>query len=183
MKATVIGPEILRQHRQANSSAVAGGRKSTRAWPKRPGAGALSEQIPLFFIGRDEDGFWLARHADLPIGGLFLRQRAAVKFAERSSAPTPCATMILSEPHTLDTENRGNRLAAQLRPAMRIARRVASQLTTVTAMAFAKARALGGQISRARIEDRMLRAAMEVELYRGRYKHSNKNDDDLPMVR
>ena len=28
----------------------------------------------------------------------------------------------------------------------------------------------------------MLRAAIEVELYRGRYKHSNKNDDDLPIV-
>ena len=28
----------------------------------------------------------------------------------------------------------------------------------------------------------MLNAALEVELYRGRYKHSNKNDDDLPIV-
>ena len=28
----------------------------------------------------------------------------------------------------------------------------------------------------------MLGAALEVELYRGRYKHSNKNDDDLPVV-
>jgi hypothetical protein len=32
-------------------------------------------------------------------------------------------------------------------------------------------------------EARMHRAAIEAELYRGRYKHSSKNDDDLPIVR
>jgi len=179
MKATLIGPEILRQHRQTNSSAVARSKKPTRAWPQRPGAGVLSERIPLFFISRDGDGFWLARHADLPIGGLFLFQRSAMRFAKQCSEPMPCATMILAEPHALDTDNRGNRLAAQLRPAMRLAR----NLNAFVAAAFTKARALGACISRARIEDRMLRAAMELELYSRRYKHSNKNEDDLPMVR
>jgi hypothetical protein len=32
-------------------------------------------------------------------------------------------------------------------------------------------------------EGRMQRAAIEVELYRRRYKYSSKNDDDLPVVR
>ena len=32
-------------------------------------------------------------------------------------------------------------------------------------------------------EARMHKAAIEVELYRNRYKHSSKNDDDLPIVR
>ena len=32
-------------------------------------------------------------------------------------------------------------------------------------------------------EARMQRAAMEAELYLNRYKHSSKNDDDLPIVR
>ena len=32
-------------------------------------------------------------------------------------------------------------------------------------------------------EARMQRAAIEAELYRNRYKHSSKNDDDLPVVR
>jgi len=30
---------------------------------------------------------------------------------------------------------------------------------------------------------RMQRAAIEAELYLNRYKHSSKNDDDLPIVR
>jgi hypothetical protein len=32
-------------------------------------------------------------------------------------------------------------------------------------------------------EARMQRALIEAELYRNRYKHSSKNDDDLPIVR
>ena len=32
-------------------------------------------------------------------------------------------------------------------------------------------------------EARMQKAEIEVELYRNRYKHSSKNDDDLPIVR
>ena len=31
-------------------------------------------------------------------------------------------------------------------------------------------------------EARMQRAAIEAELYLNRYKHSSKNDDDLPIV-
>jgi hypothetical protein len=32
-------------------------------------------------------------------------------------------------------------------------------------------------------EARLQRAAIEAELYLNRYKHSSKNDDDLPIVR
>jgi hypothetical protein len=32
-------------------------------------------------------------------------------------------------------------------------------------------------------EARLQQAKIEVELYRNRYKHSSKNDDDLPIVR
>jgi hypothetical protein len=32
-------------------------------------------------------------------------------------------------------------------------------------------------------EARIQRAAIEAELYHNRYKHSSKNDDDLPIVR
>ena len=32
-------------------------------------------------------------------------------------------------------------------------------------------------------EARIQRAAVEAELYLNRYKHSSKNDDDLPIVR
>ena len=32
-------------------------------------------------------------------------------------------------------------------------------------------------------EARMHKAAIEAELYRNRYRHSSKNDDDLPIAR
>jgi hypothetical protein len=32
-------------------------------------------------------------------------------------------------------------------------------------------------------EARMHKAAIEADLYLNRYKHSSKNDDDLPIVR
>ena len=184
MKTTPLGTGLLGQGRKATPAGrglrVIRGMvpEATVDWPQRPSPKFLSEGIPLFFISRDPDGLWLARHADSSIGGTFLRQRSAMNFAKRASAPIPCATMILDEPHRLDTENRGNRLAPHLRPAMRLARR----LWAASGALVAKARAAGARLSRAYLEDRMLRAAMEAELYRGRYKHSNKNDDDLPIV-
>ena len=39
------------------------------------------------------------------------------------------------------------------------------------------------QAAQAIAEARMHKAAIEAELYRNRYKHSSKNDDDLPIVR
>ena len=36
---------------------------------------------------------------------------------------------------------------------------------------------------RAIAEARMHRASIETELYRNRYRHTSKNDDDLPVVR
>lgn len=192
MKTTPSGTELLRQRRTAKSAAAGCGHslrliggmvpEATVGWPRRPAPGILNERIPLFFISRDADGFWLARQAESPIGGLFLRRRSAMNFAKRASAPIPCATMMLAEPHTLDTENRGNRLAPRLRPAMRLARRLTAASSALAATLFAKARARGARLSRAYVEDRMLRAAMEFELYRGRCKHTNKNDDDLPIV-
>jgi len=38
-------------------------------------------------------------------------------------------------------------------------------------------------IAKAHAEARMQRANIEIEFYRNRYKHSSKNDDDLPIVR
>jgi len=37
-------------------------------------------------------------------------------------------------------------------------------------------------VSDAIAESRMQRAALEAELYHGHYRHSSKNDDDLPVV-
>ena len=140
-------------------------------WPRRPDAKVLSPSIPLFFISRDSDGFWVACDAEFRVGGSFFLRRSAVHFAQRHSAPTPCATMILEDLHELEIDNSGNRLVDRIRRAARLIKGFATRIRLIAA-----------RLSRAYIEERMLRAAMEVELYRGRYKHSNKNDDDLPIV-
>ena len=88
-------------------------------FPRRPDAGVLSETIPLFFIGRNGRGLWVAREAAGRTGGIFLFKRSAVRFAQRNSAPTGCATMVLAARFELDMENRGNPLVAWLDAALR----------------------------------------------------------------
>src|ERR1700751_5768898 len=45
----------------------------------------LSESIAAFFIGRNADGFWVARERRGRIGGIFLLQSSAVSFAPRKA--------------------------------------------------------------------------------------------------
>src|SRR5665811_405687 len=65
--------------------------------PRRPDPSILSEAIPLFFIGRNKDGFWVARDADGSAGGIFLLKRSALQFANTNTQPRGCATMCVSE--------------------------------------------------------------------------------------
>jgi hypothetical protein len=78
----------------------------------RPGPEDLSEAIPVFFIGRNQHGHWVARGADGKSGGLFWRKQAAIRFATRSAWPARCATIFPTENIELDLENRGNPLLA-----------------------------------------------------------------------
>ena len=65
------------------------------ATPFRPlDAGIVSDAIPAFFIGRNGDGFWVARDAKGRIGGLFLLKASAVSFARTQSGPAGCATIF-----------------------------------------------------------------------------------------
>ena len=164
-------PQPLMQRQTEPSAAAPSIANAEAPWPSRPDPGVLNGSVPLFFISPDRDGFWIACESDFHIGGIFLFRRSAMRFAQRHSAPNRCATMILAEPHRLTIENEGNRLIEVLRPSLRQAKRV-----------VAKIRSWAAQMSRARLEERLLHAALETELYRGRYRHSNKNDDDLPMV-
>ena len=82
----------------------------TAKFPHRPDSVVLSESIPLFFIARNRAGLWVAREAAGHTGGIFLFKRSAVRFAEKSSAPRGCATMLLAERLELDVENCGNQL-------------------------------------------------------------------------
>ena len=76
--------------------------------------GIVNETIPAFFIGRNMEGFWVARDVNGQIGGIFLLENSAVSFARRNSRPAGCATIFPSERIELDLENKGNPLVAQL---------------------------------------------------------------------
>ena len=93
---------------QPNQRSAAPG--TATKFPQRSDACVLSETIPLFFIGRNKTGLWVAREAEGRTGGVFLFKRSAVRFAAKTSAPAGCATMILAERFELDVENQGNRL-------------------------------------------------------------------------
>jgi hypothetical protein len=73
-------------------------------WPQRPHPDILSEAIPLFFIGRNKDGFWVALNSDGSAGGIFLLKRSALWFTHRKTQPWGCATW--SYPKLLNSTSR-----------------------------------------------------------------------------
>ena len=93
--------------------------------------GILSETIPAFFIGRNKEGFWVARDVNGRIGGIFLFESSAVSFARAKSGAAGCATVYLSESFELDLENSGNPLVVQLASVARLARRPRARLAAV----------------------------------------------------
>jgi hypothetical protein len=92
----------------------------------------LNAAIPAFFIGRNKEGFWLARDAKGRIGGIFLFESSALAFARRNSRPSGCATIFPSERFELDVENQGNPLIVYFRPLMRLAMRGRRQIAALT---------------------------------------------------
>jgi hypothetical protein len=92
--------------------------------------GIVNEAIPAFFIGRNMEGFWVARDVKGRIGGIFLLENSAVSFAKRNSQAAGCATIFPSERIELDLENKGNPLAVHLawlvRLTMRLQQRTAA---------------------------------------------------------
>jgi hypothetical protein len=76
--------------------------------------GIVSEAISAFFVGRNMEGFWVARDVNGQIGGIFLLETSALSFAKRNSRPAGCATIYPSGTIELDLENKGNPLVAQL---------------------------------------------------------------------
>ena len=82
--------------------------------------GIVSEAISAFFIGRNMEGFWVARDVNGQIGGIFLLETSALSFAKRNSRPAGCATIYPSGTIELDLENKGNPLVAQLGSLVRL---------------------------------------------------------------
>jgi hypothetical protein len=89
----------------------------------------VNDAIPAFFIGRNKEGFWVARDVKGRIGGIFLLENSAVSFARKNSQPAGCATIYPSERFELDLEDKGNpliaRLVSMLRLTMRPRQRIA----------------------------------------------------------
>ena len=116
----VTGNEQKRGCRELGQAATC----ARQGFPRRPDARVLSEAIPLFFIGRNQNRLWVAREAEGRKGGVFLFKESALRFATRHSAPAGCATMFLSERFDLDVANEGGWLAAALDVLLRAAARI-----------------------------------------------------------
>jgi hypothetical protein len=86
--------------------------------PSRPDGRIFNGVIPLFFIGRNKNGFWIAREARGRTGGMFLLRRSAFRFAQLASAPHGWATMFLVKTFELDTRNAGNPVIGWLNAAL-----------------------------------------------------------------
>jgi hypothetical protein len=157
-------------------------RQSARL-PTRPDDTVLSGSIPLFFIGRNQNGFWVAREAAGRCGGLFLFRRSAARFARRNDLAGGGATMLVEHSIELDLPNRGGRLVELIAGTIDIVRRRAPFVMNLTEAAIAKWRKLDAQISLALTDHRPNREAIENDLFSGQYKLASKNDDDLPILR
>jgi hypothetical protein len=99
--------------------------------PQRPDPSILSEAIPLFFIGQNRDGFWVARDVEGRVGGIFLRKQSALKFADKNAPPVGCAKLFLSGHFELDIENKGNPLVVRLGAVKRVLKRLVPTLAAV----------------------------------------------------
>jgi hypothetical protein len=149
--------------------------------PKRPDLTVLNRSIPLFYIGRNSRGFWVAREADGRSGGVFLFRQSALRFTRNSSASSGCGVMILNGRLELDLENRGSRVVEPLTAAMDFAARRLPGLVALLGIAVRQWRKLVAKISQASAAGRRNRDALERELFHGQYRLSSKNDDDLPV--
>jgi hypothetical protein len=123
-------------------------RTAAAKFPHRPDADIVSETIPLFYIGQDHSGLWVARESEGRSGGLFWSKHSALRFARKRSEPAGCATMILNEPFDLDIENRGSRTALPVAAVLSaIARRAPALLARIVATR-AQCRELIARVSR-----------------------------------
>jgi hypothetical protein len=79
-------------------------------------AGIVNEAIPAFFIGRNKEGFWVARDVKGRIGGIFLLESSALSFARENSRPTGCATIFPSGRSNLTSKTTAIGLSHTLHP-------------------------------------------------------------------
>jgi hypothetical protein len=132
-------------------------RHETFRLPPRPDVSVFSDSIPLFFVGRNHNGFWVAREADGPGGGLFLLKRSALRFVRKNNKRRGVATMFVTKPLELDVENQGSHFVAPLAAVMDFASRRVPVLTAFVWMSAAEWRSLVAQLRRAFVGSRRAR--------------------------
>ena len=153
----------------------------TMTTPQRPDPSVVSRSIPLVYVGRNHDGFWVALDADSRIGGLFLFKSGALRFGHRRRHGVPGATMEMSQLE-LPGKNHGNPLVGCLATAKHAAARLLSKLAGPLEKPLAPVRKALAQFACVRASARIHRAAIERELYHDQYRISTKSDDDLRTV-
>jgi hypothetical protein len=146
--------------------------------PRRPDASVINEAIPLFYIGRNRKGLWVAREAEGRIGGIFLTRRAAIRFAKETCEPMGCATMFVTQPLELGFTRSDTTAGPREGTANANERSVV--LTVMKAAATAAGR-IFTKASRALASERRNRRLIEKDLFGGRYVLCSKNDDDFPI--
>jgi hypothetical protein len=99
---------------------------------QRPGPDVLSETIPVVFIGRNRDGFWVVRDAEARFGGLFWRKQAALDFAKTNASTGGYAAVFPQLRFELDMENHGNPLIGIIMTARRLLARRAQPVIAAT---------------------------------------------------
>jgi hypothetical protein len=158
-------------------------RRQIAQLPTRPDDTVLSNSIPLFFIGRNQNGFWVARESAGRCGGLFLFRWSAARYARKNGLAGGGATMLVEHSIELDLPNQGSRFAELIATTIDIIRRRAPFVTSLIGVAIAQWRKLDSRISRALVDHRRNREAIENDLFSGQYELASKNDDDLPILR
>jgi hypothetical protein len=150
--------------------------------PTRPDDTVLSDAIPLFFIGRNHNRFWVARDSTGRCGGLFLFRWSAARFARRNGLSGGGGTMLVEHPIELDLPNQGSKLAELMTALTNVVNRRAPGVAKLIGTAIAKLRSLDSQISRALDGHRRNRDAVENDLFGSEFTLASKNDD-LPIYR
>jgi hypothetical protein len=146
-------------------------------FPPRPDPTVINETIPLYYIGRNKAGLWVAREAQGRRGGMFLLKRSALRFAKEESEPSGCATIFLDRPVELYVrEQAADSVAALATP------RFAPKIAGFVAAAATAGRKLLARLIKACASERMHRRAIEKELFGDQYTLSSKSDDDLPII-
>lgn len=91
---------------------------------QRPAPDIINPSIPVFFIGRNSDGLWVACDTDKRVGGIFLFKQSAVRFADSKSPAPGCAKIFLTDILEFDGRNKDNRFVLWLRAAKRSLRKL-----------------------------------------------------------